>query len=422
MAMKRSAAHHARIRESSRRAAAICAITLASTSAPAMADSTVGWLPGSYSLSQNPDGPASSTLAVSEGAGLTTFHLSGKDNETFSISNAFQPLVFSNGPGGGYNLVVPTAALASESWSASQYPFVNFYSQQGGGGIVIGNIPGGNPASDLVYTYSASPTPYSASGFPGGPVTYTDMIPSALGVLNLTATDSSSSVGCCTAHVGYPSASWGQNIVLQQSQVGATGVVGNQTMNVAASVWQQAAASGSNNIHATSNTSLTYYIEVPGSGDTPVAVDMQALLYTTPDSVNGAGEVVGSSVATVELPGALDGTMEPLAPLTSANGTYVDYSGVIYLDPGVAYPVELSAEAVDTCLNFTSCPVVYQTAFADPIFTVVGGGPLLVSANLNTVPEPSTWAMMLVGFAGLGYAGWHAQRKHALADTRRANG
>jgi PEP-CTERM motif len=27
------------------------------------------------------------------------------------------------------------------------------------------------------------------------------------------------------------------------------------------------------------------------------------------------------------------------------------------------------------------------------------------------VPEPSTWAMMLVGFAGLGFAGYRASRK-----------
>jgi hypothetical protein len=29
------------------------------------------------------------------------------------------------------------------------------------------------------------------------------------------------------------------------------------------------------------------------------------------------------------------------------------------------------------------------------------------------VPEPSTWAMMLLGFAGLSYAGWRTQRKSA---------
>ena len=45
-----------------------------------------------------------------------------------------------------------------------------------------------------------------------------------------------------------------------------------------------------------------------------------------------------------------------------------------------------------------------------------------VGANQNftleigagAVPEPSTWAMMLIGFAGLGYAGHRASRKSAV--------
>jgi len=32
-----------------------------------------------------------------------------------------------------------------------------------------------------------------------------------------------------------------------------------------------------------------------------------------------------------------------------------------------------------------------------------------------TVPEPSTWAMMMLGFAGLGFAGYRASRKSAVA-------
>jgi hypothetical protein len=186
-------------------------------------------------------------------------------------------------------------------------------------------------------------------------------------------------------------------------------------MNVAASVWQPAPASGSNDIHATGNATLTYYIEVPGSGDTPVAVEMDSLLSTTPDSVNGAGEVVGSSVASVALPGALDDGMEPLSPLTSTNGEYVDFSETIFLTPGVEYPVTLTADAVDNCSNFTFCPIVNQSAFADPIFTVEGGGTLLVSANLNAVPEPSTWAMMLFGFVGLGFFGHRSTRRAGSA-------
>jgi hypothetical protein len=33
----------------------------------------------------------------------------------------------------------------------------------------------------------------------------------------------------------------------------------------------------------------------------------------------------------------------------------------------------------------------------------------------TTAPEPSTWAMMLVGFAGLGFLGFRRSRKHPIA-------
>ena len=39
--------------------------------------------------------------------------------------------------------------------------------------------------------------------------------------------------------------------------------------------------------------------------------------------------------------------------------------------------------------------------------------PTPVSFVLTSVPEPSTWAMMLVGFAGLGFAGYRASRRAA---------
>jgi len=51
----------------------------------------------------------------------------------------------------------------------------------------------------------------------------------------------------------------------------------------------------------------------------------------------------------------------------------------------------------------------------DPVFDVYGSGSMTFDVSLVTltssVPEPSTWAMMLIGFAGLGY----------VAHRRRAN-
>jgi hypothetical protein len=60
----------------------------------------------------------------------------------------------------------------------------------------------------------------------------------------------------------------------------------------------------------------------------------------------------------------------------------------------------------------------------DIIGTTVSNGTAISSnsfeiAQITTsVPEPSTWAMMLIGFAGLGYAGYRTSRRprlHAIA-------
>lgn len=41
--------------------------------------------------------------------------------------------------------------------------------------------------------------------------------------------------------------------------------------------------------------------------------------------------------------------------------------------------------------------------------------PVSISAPPILAPEPATWAMMLLGFAGLGFAGYRSARKTALA-------
>jgi PEP-CTERM motif len=50
-----------------------------------------------------------------------------------------------------------------------------------------------------------------------------------------------------------------------------------------------------------------------------------------------------------------------------------------------------------------------------PFGTNVVNGSVDVAQSFGSinVPEPSTWVMLLLGFAGLGYAGWRTQRKSA---------
>jgi PEP-CTERM motif len=71
---------------------------------------------------------------------------------------------------------------------------------------------------------------------------------------------------------------------------------------------------------------------------------------------------------------------------------------------------DTSTYANQTFATLGVTPGVYEWAWgagANQNFT------LHFELGAGAVPEPSTWAMMLIGFAGLGYAGCRASRKSA---------
>jgi len=41
-----------------------------------------------------------------------------------------------------------------------------------------------------------------------------------------------------------------------------------------------------------------------------------------------------------------------------------------------------------------------------------------VTANISAVPEPSTWAMMILGFAGVGFLAYRRRNQTAVALRR----
>ena len=59
--------------------------------------------------------------------------------------------------------------------------------------------------------------------------------------------------------------------------------------------------------------------------------------------------------------------------------------------------------------DFKNCAPVDPSASGGPPFSLLDGVSLTGSA-----PEPSTWAMMLLGFAGLAYAGLRNRRRAAI--------
>jgi PEP-CTERM motif len=84
----------------------------------------------------------------------------------------------------------------------------------------------------------------------------------------------------------------------------------------------------------------------------------------------------------------------------------------ITIDTDTVYEVELYAAVGGD-------PIIDERAYIDPMITMPAGYSLELSAGIlngtQPIPEPSTWAMMLAGFAGLGFLGLTRARKAGLA-------
>ncbi len=86
----------------------------------------------------------------------------------------------------------------------------------------------------------------------------------------------------------------------------------------------------------------------------------------------------------------------------------VDYPGLAYAAGGVDYnvyyfPLPYTSSDVYWCGGYGYCEV-------GPSSLGIPSG-IVTSFTLTAVPEASTWAMMLLGFAGLGFAGYRASRR-----------
>jgi PEP-CTERM motif len=72
--------------------------------------------------------------------------------------------------------------------------------------------------------------------------------------------------------------------------------------------------------------------------------------------------------------------------------------------------------------GFTDLQSWTRDQFLDPDWLrvgadIVGGTAFNAAFSLSAVPEPSTWAMMLLGFAGLGYASYRRARRVSRAHA-----
>jgi hypothetical protein len=119
---------------------------------------------------------------------------------------------------------------------------------------------------------------------------------------------------------------------------------------------------------------------------------------------------------------------EPLATLTQtfsdvAGDTYTvsfwAYDGGANFDPNAYLKVSVGSASEtfdDTVAIYTEGTFTFVGTGSDTLVIAAQTNPSEwlvddVSVTGSAVPEPSTWAMMLLGFAGLGFAGYRRTRK-----------
>ena len=166
---------------------------------------------------------------------------------------------------------------------------------------------------------------------------------------------------------------------------------------------------------------ITYTLETTASGSlgattfTDATVVLTMTNNTTNVTTSGPGEFENVGTVTVSVGGG--------SPVTFTDSTRVfssqSVSTVGFEDLAVADILDsVSASFATYDLKTSIGPIVGSSEF-DPSssFATTGGAFVLTSAGDATftaattaIPEPSSWAMMLIGFAGLGYAGYRRAR------------
>jgi len=142
----------------------------------------------------------------------------------------------------------------------------------------------------------------------------------------------------------------------------------------------------------------------PGTGTPPVDPVIEDFTVSFDPSVSTGPTSVGLNISSFNLPYSSEFTYAPGPGDVLTVATY----------PGID--------------EFTDLTDSYGVFVYSPLQSTSGGyfvytdstGTLWYTNDTNitstsAVPEPSTWAMILLGFAGLGFAGRHWQRKGTVA-------
>jgi PEP-CTERM motif len=145
-------------------------------------------------------------------------------------------------------------------------------------------------------------------------------------------------------------------------------------------------------------------------------IDAQAVYDGTLTALIG-----GAFIATIELTGTVDQRVEGRVSDTELGSFKTDVTGLDMSGAVLGGTLMMGLNPLTPSTGMTSIVALNRGFEINSFFDVfvelsLEGFPVTPLPKITLVagvPEPSTWAMMLIGFAGLGLAGYRASRKAA---------
>jgi hypothetical protein len=153
---------------------------------------------------------------------------------------------------------------------------------------------------------------------------------------------------------------------------------------------------------------------------------------------NGVTQIIGSEQIFTAGPGGYSGAFTINGHTYDATGSYLaeyirtsdSIELVIYDEPSAFDGLVIYAPLTNTmtispdlgaAVSLTTLAAADMAASGEDVVLPLGPGALFATLSVSTLavaaPEPSTWAMMVAGFAGLGLAGYRGSRKSAPAPA-----
>jgi PEP-CTERM motif len=167
-------------------------------------------------------------------------------------------------------------------------------------------------------------------------------------------------------------------------------------------------------VAATAGISYDFLLSAPEYKSVGMTIkgDVEATVTgSAPGAVAGASSFIDYAGLTYSTCAAIPPDPSCSSSPSSLDSTFTLYPGRYSVDIGVSG----DAEADDGNSSFSASvdPIIAispEFLASNPGYSLTFSAGIQQPSTLGAIPEPSTWAMLVVGFAGLGFAGWRRGR------------